>query len=147
MIPSLVDIGPSLPWLVLPPGIHWATMDEIEISFATNGHRRKLFDGFGRAVSSLYAANCTTIFLDGSFVTGKECPSDFDGCWDPVGVVSSKLDPVLLDFENLRAAQKQKYFGEMFIAATHAVPGTTYLDFFQVEKISGKRKGIIGLKK
>ena len=48
------------------------------------------------------------MYLDGSFVTAKEFPSDFDGCWDPDGVDGAKLDPVLLVYDNLRAAQKAK---------------------------------------
>jgi hypothetical protein len=58
----------------------------------------------------------------------------------------SLLDPVLKDFSNCRAAQKQKYGGEFFEAEVEAVPdGTLYLDFFQLTK-DGKRKGIILLK-
>jgi len=46
MIPELVDIGS--PWKVLPPGIHDATLDEVEGRFATNEHRKRLFEASGR---------------------------------------------------------------------------------------------------
>jgi len=145
MIPPFSDLGNLPPWPVLPPGIHWATMGEIEQRFAINGHRRRIFIGFHRAITALAAAQCTTAFLNGSFVTAKPFPEDFDGCWDPSGVDRTKLDPVLLDFANRRAAQKAKYLGEMFVSTSPAAPGTLFLDFFQQEKTTGKPKGIIGL--
>lgn len=53
------------------------------------------------------------------------------------------LDPVLLDFEGHREAQKAKFEGEMFIAATQAdTLGTRFLDFFQLDR-DGRPKGII----
>jgi len=58
MIPRLVDIGPLSPWAVLPPGVHDATLAEIEMRLATTSHRRRLFEGFARAVAALEAAGC-----------------------------------------------------------------------------------------
>jgi hypothetical protein len=49
-------------------------------------------------------------------VTEKIHPNDFDGCWDSTNVDAALLDPVLLNFDNGRAAQKKKFRGEMFIA-------------------------------
>lgn len=146
MIPGLVSLGPTVPWPVLPPGIHWATLDEVESCFANNEIRKRLFSGFARVVGALHYAKCQTIYLDGSFVTGKPDPSDFDGCWEPVGVDVSRLDPVLLNFAHPRTEQKAKYFGEMFISSAPAAPGKIFLDFFQQEKNSGLPKGIVGLK-
>jgi hypothetical protein len=145
MIPPLVEIR-GAPYRVLPPGIHWSSLAEIGARFATNEHRLKLFTGFTSVTEALRAAGCTTIYLDGSFTTEKELPKDYDGCWEPIGVQAAKLDPVLLDFTNLRAAQKQKYLGEMFLATTMEISGSTFLDFFQIEKATGQKKGIIGLR-
>ena len=69
VIPKSVDINGV--WNVLPPGVHPATLQEIEKRFATNAKRRALFDGFCRAVDALRKAGCTAIFLDGSFVTAR----------------------------------------------------------------------------
>lgn len=144
MIPSLIDLGPPTPWPVLPPGIHEATLAEIEERFATSPHRRWLFQGFRRVVVALVAAGCREIHLDGSFVTGKPHPEDFDGCWNPIGVSPEKLDPTLLDFGNGREAQKKKFHGEMFMSNFPAAPaGPIFLNFFQIEKFSGSAKGII----
>jgi hypothetical protein len=145
MIPPLVEIR-GAPYRVLPPGIHWSSLAEIGARFVTNEHRLKLFAGFTSVTEALRAAGCTTIYLDGSFTTEKELPRDYDGCWEPFGVQVAKLDPVLLDFTNLRAAQKQKYFGEMFLATTMGISGSTFLDFFQIEKATGQKKGIIGIR-
>lgn len=143
MIPPLVDLGSRTPWPVLPPGIHDATLAEVSACFSTTPHRQWLFGGFCRVVAALTAAGCTSIYLDGSFTTGKPHPEDFDGCWDSAGVDLSKLDPVLKMFANKRAAQKAKFFGEMFPADWENTPGSTFLDFFQIEKFSARPKGII----
>jgi len=45
------------------------------------------------------AAGCRTAYVDGSFVTAKEDPEDFDGCWESEGVSLKALDPVLCDFK------------------------------------------------
>ena len=58
---------------------------------------------------------------------------------------AAKLDPVLLDFTNRRAAQKRKYHGEMFISSLPADGGLTFLDFFQRDKATGNPKGIIAI--
>ena len=120
-------------------------MGEVRTRFVTNDHRQKLFAGFGEVVRVLGNAGCSRVYLDGSFVTDKAMPKDFDGCWDAVGVDASKIDPVLLDFKKSRAAQKQKYCGEMFIANFLDSSGVTFLDFFQTERSTGQRKGIIGI--
>jgi hypothetical protein len=54
--------------------------------------------------------------LDGSFVTTKERPGDFDACWDIRFVDDAVLDPTFLDFSQGRAAQKRRFLGEFFPA-------------------------------
>jgi len=79
-------------------------------------------------------------------VTVKNDPGDYDACWDFEGVDLESLDPVFLDFSNSRMAQKQKYLGEFFPAQMpEGTTGRLFLDFFQTDKESGKRKGIVGL--
>lgn len=143
MIPNLIELGAPCPWAVLPPGIHDTTLAEVGARFATTPHRKMLFDGFKRMAQALAAAGCRYVYLDGSFVTAKPHPGDYDGCWDHIGVDPNKLDPVLLDFSEKRAAQKAKYLGEMFIAGMPNGTDAPFLDFFQVEKSSGHAKGIL----
>ena len=77
-------------------------------------------------------------------MTGKPKPADFDVCWDASGVSRELLDPTFLEFENKRAAQKAKYKGEFFPSRTRADrSGRTFLEFFQLEKSTGLKKGIV----
>jgi hypothetical protein len=39
-----------------------------------------------RALNDLRDAGCKRVYLNGSFVTSKDEPGDFDACWDPTGV-------------------------------------------------------------
>lgn len=78
--------------------------------------------------------------------TKKDYPQDFDACWNLSDVDPTLLDPVLLDFSQGRAAQKSKYLGELFpahIFIGHNQP--TFLEFFQTDKNTGRRKGIIAI--
>lgn len=144
MIPELVNISRS-PWDVLPQGIHVASLAEIDAKYSTTSHRKWLFEGFCRAVSNLQQAGCLLVYLDGSFVTAKNHPDDFDAVWDPAGVDPYKLDPVLLNFDNKRAAQKAKYGGELFISTHQAMHGVSYIDFFQNDRYSSQKKGILSV--
>lgn len=144
MLPSFIEV-PGAPFLVLPPGVHWASLDEIRERFATSPRREWLFEGLVQAVEALRNAGCRRLFVDGSFATAKENPGDYDGCWDPSGVIAAKLDPVLLDFSDGRLAQKRKYRGELFIAGMANGSSGTFLEFFQTEKHTGALKGIIGV--
>jgi len=96
------------------------------------------------ALESLRSAGCATVYVNGSFVTAKEIPGDFDACWDMKGVDPERLDPVLLTFAQGRAAQKAKYGGELFPASFPAAPsGRTLLAFFQIDRRTGEAKGIV----
>jgi hypothetical protein len=141
MIPPFDAIGN------LPAGVHWTRWREFAARFGWNARRRGLLDGLKRAIDSLRKAGCREVYIDGSFVTAKDLPGDFDACWSVKGVDPALLDPVLLMFDNHRAAQKAKYRGEMFPAELpEGASGLRFLDFFQVDKNTGKRKGIIGMR-
>jgi hypothetical protein len=120
-------------------GIHVATWPELVERFGINERRREILAGLLRALHALKAAGCRRAYVDGSFVTSKEVPGDFDGCWDHSGVDFDALDPVLLEFDGHREAQKAEFEGEMFIADA---PGSRFLDFFQMDR-DGRPKGII----
>jgi hypothetical protein len=128
----------------LPPGIHICTLDELRGRFGFNYYRLSLIDGLERGINSLKKAGCTRIYIDGSFVTSKYRPNDFDACWDESGVNPDLLDPVLKDFTDKRRAQKRKYNGEFFPSTSIAnPPSTIYIDFFQRDKQTGNTKGIV----
>ena len=70
MIPASNALGE------LPPGIHTATLEEVEAVFAKTPRRRTLFDGLRRAMQNLKATGVRRVFIDGSFVTTKANPND-----------------------------------------------------------------------
>ena len=143
MIPDLIALSGS-PWPVLPPGIHPTDLDEIGVRYATNMHRRNLFEGLLLAATNLRLAGSQAIYLDGSFVTNKPKPGDYDACFDPRGVVGSALDPVFHIFKNGRADQKAKFKGEFFPASTiEGRSGMSFLNFFQNDRYTGQAKGIL----
>ena len=129
---------------LLPLGVHWATWDEFIQRFGTSIWRRRLAAGIRAAIENLKSAGCLTVYLNGSFVTNKEVPNDFDACWVEAGVDPTVLDPVLLTFDPGRVTQKAKYLGELFPASAIASgDGFSFLEFFQTDKETGGRKGII----
>ena len=134
---------------LLPPGVHFASWDEFVAYFGSTPHRLRLIAGLKRALDALRLAGCRTVFVDGSFVTGKEVPGDFDCCWDVSGVDAPMLqaiDPAFFDFSNKRAAQKATYGGEFFPAqGREATTGKTWLEFFQTDKETGAAKGVIAI--
>ncbi len=131
---------------LLPPGVHLATWTEIAVRFGKSPYRQGILSGLLDAARLLAKAKCTRLYIDGSFVTDKVFPGDFDACWDANGVDVVLLDPVFLDFSNRRAAQKARFRGELFISSTTAdTTGTTFLSFFQIDKNAGGPKGIVAL--
>lgn len=142
MIPEMIEINNS-PWVLLPEGVHSATLEDVSQAYGKNPVRRRQFNGLVRACKALASAGCKHIFLDGSYVTGKPVPGDYDACWAPDGVSVDQLDPVFLNFDNKREAQKLKYGGEFFPFSSDAGNGQSFLDFFQTDRYSGSRKGIV----
>ena len=85
MIPAFDDFGR------LPLGEHTATWEEIVERFGWNPHRRRLLDGLADGLEALASAGCRQVWLNGSFVTSKDEPADFDACWDIEGVDLNRL--------------------------------------------------------
>ncbi len=101
-------------WLVsgdLPPGVHFATWQELEDRLSFNQWRQQVMAGFREACEELRKAGCRLVYPDGSFVTRKEHPADFDACWDVRNVNDARLDPVFWDLSQGRAAQKLRFLG------------------------------------
>lgn len=112
--------------------------------FRVDHRRRQLLDGLAEAIELPAAAGCTRIWLNGSFVTAKDKPADFDACWDPDGVDLDALEPIFSDFANARANQKVRFGGELFPNVTETGSGLVFADFFKNER-DGGRKGIVVL--
>jgi len=130
----------------LPPGEYEATWEDLVARYGYTPHRLALLAGLKAALDALRAAGCRRAYIDGSFVSAKEAPGDFDVCWEVDGVDLARLDPVLKTFARRREAQKRKYGGELFPADWEAdAAGTNFLRFFQRDRDTGEAKGIIAI--
>jgi hypothetical protein len=138
MIPPFAMTG------LLPPGVHTADWPELVAQFGYNVHRQWLLQSLRRALDALRFAGCRQAYLDGSFVTAKPIPGDYDLCWSTVGVDPARLDPVLLKFDDGRRAMNTKYLGDLFPAEIpEGGSGKLFIDFFQIDKDTGAAKGIV----
>lgn len=131
----------------LPEGVHGMSLVDVARYFAWNARRRFLFGGLSRAIAVLQSAGCRSVILDGSFVTAKEEPGDWDAAFDPVGVIADRLDPILLKHDDGRRAMRTKYLGDMFpwTALASSATGSIYRQFFQKDR-DGNPKGVIEIK-
>jgi hypothetical protein len=129
MIPPFNNLG------YLPPGIYEVTWDEFWERFATNIYRKQLLTGLRLALNSLKVAGCQQVYIGGSFVTDKEKPNDYDGCFEVFGIDENKIDPIFL-IPDLQA-QKDKFYGEL-------LPNSVMVGFFQND-INRQPKGVISL--
>lgn len=140
MIPEFDENGQ------LPPGIHRATWSEFVERYATTNHRRKLLEGMERLIEHLKSIECTALYVNGSFVTSKERPNDYDACWNVRGVKFELIDPVLLGADDDgKQAMLEKYGGDIRPDQFSPVElDGTYLDFFRIDR-DGNPKGIVEL--
>lgn len=101
-------------------------------------------EGLMEAARNLRNAGCQAIFVDGSFVTAKDFPGDYDAVWDPQGVDGTLLDPILLHAAG-RTALKAKYGGDLFPEVIESDSGLLFSEFFQLDKQTGQPKGIVAI--
>lgn len=134
----------------LPPGIHMATLEEVDAIFGTANERRQmLMKGLKKALALLEKGNVSKVFIDGSFVSDKDEPNDIDGCWSTISADASKLDSRFwdfkdeVDFQNKRLSLKQEFGIDFFIAEiSEGDSGRPFPEFFQTNR-DGGAKGII----
>src|SRR5438046_2216412 len=110
MIPPLVD-G------LLPTRQHAAPWKQTVDRFGSTPPRRRLLEGALRDLRHLRAVAVADVWLDGSIVTDKERPSDYDLCFAYWQADRARLDPLLrhpLAFtQNGRQGMKRKYLGDV----------------------------------
>jgi hypothetical protein len=133
----------------LPNGIHLTTIEEIEERFGYNLKRKKLITGLKKLINDFKEkTDCTQLFIDGSFVTNKLLPNDIDVCWASDGeldyeTIEIKM-PILFDFQNGRRNQQNEYSCDIFPAyLIEQGSQKLFIDFFQIDKITNERKGIL----
>ena len=126
----------------LPPGAHTVTWGQLVDLCGGNSHRLSLLVGLKNALLNLKSAGCKVVLIDGSFVSDKQLPNDYDGAWDTSGVDPNLIDVILLTFDAGRKTMKAKYGGELFPSSGLAEPGQTYWEFFQTDR-DGNPKGVL----
>jgi hypothetical protein len=136
---------PALQQGLLPPGIHAGDWKEVEAMFGITPWRLWLLQGLRAALAELARVGCTLAYLDGSFVTDKAVPADYDLCWEMSGVDLAAIDPVFLDLAPPRASQKARYRGDLLPNVTERSSAMPFIDFFQIDRNTGNQKGIVVL--
>ena len=145
MIPNFVHHpdAPAPYSFLLPEGMHVCTLSEVEEAmvkpFATSQTRRRIFDGVSR-----YLADCQIhgvsgrIWLDGSFVTGKNNPGDVD----VVSLVSNDLihrlnsSNQIFALQNLNAGEATKPRYDVHSFAVVSVPSSHAAYLTQARKVA-----------
>jgi hypothetical protein len=128
---------------LLLPGIYTLTWEQFYHSYNFSSRRIFLLIGMKNALLHFKNAGCRCVYIDGSFVTKKQEPGDYDACWDTSGVDVNQLNPIF--HKNFSSKiQKLIYFGEFYPSSTiEDKSKITFLDFFQIDKATGNRKGIV----
>jgi hypothetical protein len=129
-------------------GILLKAWDEFIKVFGYNERRRDIIEGLKLAISELEECGCSKIYINGSFVTKKRNPGDFDACWRDIGENIDKKK-MMGKFATLFAGTKEmqhfRYKGDMRPAFDFANLDKCYLEFFQIDKYDKSVKGIIEL--
>ena len=128
MLPPLNERG------FLPPGVYETTWAELKNRFGFNSHRQKMLIGLEAVLYLLGTANCQRVYLGGSFISSKEYPNDFDGCYDDMSIDYDLLDPI---FDEELTAQQDRFGGELLAAPS-------FQGFFQTDR-DGNPRGIVAI--
>lgn len=130
----------------LPPGEHAATWAELCERFGGTAWRQTLLADLLAALRLLRSAGCRRVYLDGSFVSDKPTPGDYDGCWDAEGVDFEALDERFVSAQAVVPSSREvsmKLLGDLYMADGLSAPqGTRFREFFQRDR-DGRLKGIV----
>ncbi len=125
MIPPFDDFG------FLPPGIHSATLDEIEARFGRQSELRRVqMETVRWMVDLAVRAGVQRIVLNGSFVTDIMEPNDVDCVLlirrgfpeDPIAEAELNAGLPFLDIALARQADFDEFVGEVFAADRLGTP-------------------------
>jgi hypothetical protein len=136
MIPNLNEYG------LLPKGIHKATLKEIEQKFGSSSAKRKeLFIGFLNLVQLLckHKRSIKSFLLNGSFVTDKESPRDYD-C---ILVVKKDFNFDSPEAEKLKDAKKLFYAHNFTCMEENLDRFHRLINLFGYEKYTERPKGLV----
>ena len=130
-------------------GIHLVTWDELVKEYGFNQRRLDLLNGLSNLIEDLKTCGCTILYIDGSFVTKKRNPGDYDACWREYDENHCLIKPGIsfrILLEGTKEEQRLKYGGDIRAAFTFAdYNDNSYLEFFQRDKGDKSKKGILQL--
>lgn len=125
--------------IIFEAGIHKVSLTEVARQFTYNEAQKELFSGLRQLALDLKEAGCETLYLDGSFITGKKIPADFDACWEPFK--GKGVAKFLGETEAELAERKTKYFGDIFPRFSDEYGDR--VKHWQLNTRTGQTKGII----
>ena len=143
MIPEFLENG------YLPEGIYDASIEEVAERFVFSGKRRQLLNGLMELIAVCISSKINIIYLDGSFISKKLRPVDYDACYDTdhPDRLSILKDVNSTALESDSEIQKQSFGGEIHYAnanMAHIKGSPTILEWFQTCKEDETlKKGII----
>ncbi|MBS1991951.1 MAG: hypothetical protein JSS83_15620 [Cyanobacteria bacterium SZAS LIN-3] len=149
---STADVKMGLPSFdsdgQLPPGIYAIDRTALVTTFGGNARRRKLLQGLKAQLEILKQCGCKQVYLGGSFVSTKEKPGDFDGCFLLQDVDQNRLEalePRLLGTNPDDSRRLERQYGGAFTAQDETCGRDSfgYLEFLQFDDRTGKHKGIV----
>ena len=118
----------------LPPEIYETTWRELKNRFGNGDRRQNILVGLKATLKLLGQAGCQRVYLGGSFISNKEYPNDFDGCYDDMNIDYNLLDPI---FDEDLSVQKERFGGEL-------LADPTFQGFFQTDR-DGNPRGIVAI--
>jgi hypothetical protein len=80
--------------------------EEFRFHFGTNPRRIEQIDNASRYFYIFSLCGCTSVYIDGSFISKKEHPEDIDLCFDLTDVDPKKLERLFPQFFNLNQMGK-----------------------------------------
>ncbi|KAA6335586.1 hypothetical protein EZS27_016196 [termite gut metagenome] len=138
VIPDLLENG------FLPEGIYETTFEEINKRFGFSNRRNRLLTGMKELIDICKQLGCDVFYLDGSFVSKKVIPSDYDACWDTTSIHRESV--LKAASESILVALEEEYGGEIYYAQTKSFRNAsiTILEYFQLCKENPTiKKGIL----
>ncbi len=140
MLPELTREG------MLPPGIHETTVEEIRRRFGSgNSVRSRLMKGLEAVLRMARKVGASLLYLDGSFVTDKKEPGDWDAALLlPAGArIGSKEAIALAD----RPEVRKRYGGDLFTMMDEDTEVLVhYVERVFVHDRNGREKGLVLLR-
>lgn len=122
----------------------WVSFPAFADRFGFNQQRGELICGLRRAALELRRAGCGAIFVGGSFTSDKVRPSDYDACFNPIGVMPS-LSPLLVE-ERYLLERRNEYLGDWLMGRPDDGPPGYWYRFLSFDDRTGATNRMFGIK-